>query len=151
MHVGGIFCDSAKSFDYVNHEILLLKLHYYDIQGTVAKWFRSHLTGRKQIITEIFLKIGNSKTWSSQGSILGSLLFVIYVHVNDPSPTINTLSEPILFADDTSVIISSKNSDDFSTMSNTVLSHMSKWFTSNKLVLNLDKTNVIIFITNESP
>jgi hypothetical protein len=55
--------------------------------------------------------------------------------------TINTLSEPILLADDTNVIISSKNFDDFSTMSNTVLSHMSKWFTSNKLVLNLDKTN----------
>jgi hypothetical protein len=60
----------------------------------------------------------------------------------------NILSEPILVANDTSVIISGKNVDDFSTMSNTVLSRMSKWFTSNKLVLNLDKINIIKFIKN---
>jgi hypothetical protein len=56
-----------------------------------------------------------------------------------------------LFADDTSIIISKKEFDDFSAVSNTVLSHMSKWFTSNKLVLNLDKTNIIKFVTNKSP
>jgi hypothetical protein len=61
------------------------------------------------------------------------------------------LSEHILFADNINVIISVKNVDDFSTISNTVLSHPSKWFTSNELVLNVDKTNIIKFITNESP
>jgi hypothetical protein len=50
-----------------------------------------------------------------------------------------------------SVIISSKNFDDFCTKSNIVLSHMSKWFTANKLALNLDKTNTIKFVTNNSP
>jgi hypothetical protein len=64
------------------------------------------------------------------------------------SPTLKILLEPILFTDDTSVIISSKNFDDFSAMSNTVLSHISKWFTSNKLALNLSNTNIIKFITN---
>jgi hypothetical protein len=48
MYVGGIFCDLAKAFDCVNHEILLAELHYYGIQGTVANWFRSCLTNRKQ-------------------------------------------------------------------------------------------------------
>jgi hypothetical protein len=56
-----------------------------------------------------------------QGSILGPLLFIIYI--NYILPTINTLSEPILFTDDTSVIISSKNFDDFFTMSNSSLSY----------------------------
>jgi hypothetical protein len=66
-------------------------------------------------------------------------------------PTINTLSEPIISADDTKVIISSKNFYNFCIVSNTVLCHMSIWFTSNKLVLYSDKTNKIKFITNKSP
>jgi hypothetical protein len=48
MHGGGIFCNLAKAFDCVNHEILLVKLHYYGIQRTVAHWFRSYLTNTKE-------------------------------------------------------------------------------------------------------
>jgi hypothetical protein len=59
---------------------------------------------------------------------------------------INTLSEPIILAHDTSIIISTKNCDDVRTMSNTILSHMNKLFTVNKMTLNLDKTNIIKFI-----
>jgi len=76
------------------------------------------------------------------------LLFII--HINDLPPTINSSLEPILFADDINVIISRKNVDDFSPMSNTVFSHTSQWFTSNRVVLNLDKTNIIKLITNEA-
>jgi hypothetical protein len=76
------------------------------------------------------------------------LLFIVYI--SDLPSTINTLLEPILFADDTSVLISSKNFDDFFAMLNTAPSHISKWFTSNRLVLNLDKSNVIKFVTNKS-
>jgi hypothetical protein len=48
MHVGRIFCDLAKAFDCVNHEILLTKLHFGGIQGTMLSWFRSYLTNRKK-------------------------------------------------------------------------------------------------------
>jgi hypothetical protein len=48
IHVGGIFCDLAKPFDCVNHEIFLAKLHFYGIQGVMATWFRSYVTNRRQ-------------------------------------------------------------------------------------------------------
>jgi hypothetical protein len=64
---------------------------------------------------------------------------------------INTLATPIIFADDTSVIISSKNLNDFCILLNRVVTHMSKWFAANKLALNLDKTNIIKFTTINLP
>jgi len=81
-------------------------------------------------------------------SIPGPLLFII--HINDLSMRINDLSEPILFADGTSVIISSGNFEDFCSVSYLVLFHMIKWFAANNLVLNLDKMNIMKFKTRNS-
>jgi hypothetical protein len=86
------------------------------------------------------------------GRILGFLdrnnIFIMYI--NDLPPTINISSEPVIFPDDTSVIISSKKFDDFCAISNIVLSHMNKWFNANRLVLNIDETNIVKFTTNNS-
>jgi len=60
---------------------------------------------------------------------------------------INFVSEPVLFADDTSVIISSRNLKNFCSLSNLVLPHTIKWFAANNLVPNLDKTNIMKFVT----
>jgi hypothetical protein len=75
-------------------------------------------------------------------------LFIICI--NDLPLGINSISEPIIFADDTSVIISGRKFKEFSSMSNLVLSHMVKRFAANNLVLNLDKTNIMKFITKNS-
>jgi hypothetical protein len=60
MHVGGIFCDLAKAFDCVNHEILLTKLHYFGIKGSRVNWCKSYKTNRKQKI-EIKIPLYNPK------------------------------------------------------------------------------------------
>jgi hypothetical protein len=154
MHVGGIFCYLAKAFDRVSHEILL---HFYGIQGITVEWFTSYLAYRKQKFKissssntqNLFSNWRTIKHGVPQGSILGPLLFII--HINDLLPTTNTLANPTIFADDTSVIISRKMFDDFCRISNTLLCRMCKWFAANRLALNLDKTNIIKFRANNCP
>jgi hypothetical protein len=122
MHVGGIFCDLAC----VNHELLLAKLHFYSIRGVTADWFKSYLTNRRQKV-EIKSRNATQNVFSDwgtlkQGSILGPLLFILYT--NDLHRKINSISKPILFADDTSVIIYNRNLGDFCTVANLVLTRM---------------------------
>jgi len=121
--------DLAKAHDWINHEFFFLaKLHNHGIQGVSEDWFTSYLTNRRQ---KIEVKSPNTvKTFSltkvhSQGSILGPLLLIICI--NDPPVRINSVSEPVLFADDTSVIISCRNFKGFCSM----LTH---WHTS---ILNM--------------
>lgn len=80
---------------------------------------------------------------------MGSLLFLIYI--NDLPLRKNSLAETILFADDTNVIISNRNFIDFSTSANLVSAHMIEWCSANMLVLNLEKMNVMKFVTRNLP
>ena len=83
-----------------------------------------------------------------QGSILGPVLFIIHIYIYIIPE--NKFCIRTIFADDTSVIISSRNFEDFSSVSNLVLSHLIKWFAANNLVLNFDKTNIMKFVTKKS-
>ena len=80
-----------------------------------------------------------------QGFILEPLLFLVYI--NDLPLQINSFAEPVLFADDTSVIVSNRNLIDFSASANLVLARLIEWFSANMLVSNLEKTNIMEFIT----
>ena len=97
-----VFLDLSKAFDTLDHTISLTKLHYYGVRDTALNWFKSYLfkrtryfecNGRSSSIREI-------ETGVPQGSILGPLLFIIYM--ND----IHTVSDNlnfILYADDTTL------------------------------------------------
>jgi len=73
-----------------------------------------------------------------QGLILDPLLFLIYI--NDLSLSINKLANPILFADDTTIIISNTNPEEFMNNTNSVMTEITNWFQSNPLTLNCNKT-----------
>ena len=104
----GIFLDLSKAFDTINHDILLYKLDYYGFRGAAldhVDWFQSYLSNRKQFV-RYQMHDSNHKIINCgvpQGSILGPLLFILYI--NDIVNTIFLL-ELILFADDTTLLFS---------------------------------------------
>ena len=102
-----VFLDLSKAFDTINHKILVHKLEFYGVRGLALNWFRRYLTDRKQYVLYNNVKSQTLEITRGvpQGSVLGPLLFLIYV--ND-IPNCLTHSKVISFADDTTVFSSSK-------------------------------------------
>ena len=139
-----IFLDFAKAFDTVNHNILLQKLEYYGVRGVCLDWFKSYLENRKQCVEvgqekSDYLKI---KCGVPQGSVLGPLLFLLYI--NDISLSSKILQFH-LFADDTSIFYSHKDIKILERNINIELKSVSNWLIANKLSLNVKKSNLLIF------
>lgn len=142
-YIISVLLDFSKAFDTVDHSILLRKLFLMGIRGTTLDWFKSYLINRRQCVNikdscSPYLPIN---VGVPQGSILGPLLFLMYI--NDFSNCSTKLSF-IHFADDTTVFIKGNNLPNLLAEVNCEMINVENWLCANKLSLNIDKTSFMV-------
>ena len=138
----GIFLDLSKAFDTLNHQILIKNLDFYGVSRQANKLLTNYLSDRTQYVDFDNCKsdILNVTTGVPQGSILGPLLFIIYI-INS-----SKFFEFILFADDTTLITTIDSYDtEFEKIINKELGKITLWLKLNKLSLNVAKSNFVVF------
>ena len=140
----GVYLDFSKAFDTVNHKIMLQKLNHYGIRGNALDWFESYLSDRSQFVTYNGTKSSKKsiKCGVPQGSILGPLLFLVYI--NDLS-NVCKHTMAILFADDTNLFKKGKNIEIMQREVHEELQNIAVWLQVNKLSLHIKKTHFMLF------
>ena len=145
-YVLGIFIDLSKAFDTIDHDQMIYKLSHYGIRGTTNDLLKSYLTNRFQYTDCLGEKSEKLKVEYGvpQGSVLGPLLFLIYI--NDIINCSNQqLGEFVLFADDTNIFVSGKTLSEAYSKANILLRSLDRYMTTNKLHINMTKCCYMIF------
>ena len=133
----------------MNHDILLAKLEFYGVRGVALQWFKSYLSCRTQFVQyngyNSFSKY--IKSGVPQGSILGPLLFLLYI--NDLCNVSKAL-DFILLADDNNIFFSHYDPNQLMEIVNNELKKLSSWFQANKLSINIQKKYQILFYLKQN-
>ena len=143
-----IFIDLKKAFDTVDHSILLEKMKIYGVRNTENRWFENYLSDREQFVSLHGIESIKKKISCGvpQGSVLGPLLFLLFI--NDLPNATDFLT--LLFADDTTFQVSGSELNQLFDLANTELKKSAVWFEANKLTLNVKKTKFMVFSESTS-
>ena len=146
---GAIYIDLKKAFDTIDHNLLLAKLRQYGIDSQPLRWIDSYLKDRHQRveINGVLSSPAIIQSGVPQGSIMGSLLFILYI--NDLPVCIN-FSKVMLYADDTVLYYAAKTAAELEMILSLDLNNVAMWMTQNELFLNTKKTEYVIYGTRQN-
>lgn len=146
LFVAGLFFDLSRAFDCITFRFILNKLHNLGFRGVFLDWLSSFINGRVMSV-----KVGDC--WSSshiselgvpQGSILGPLLFILFI--NDlPKHLVLILVQLIIFVDDLSIAVSAETLDELKNICESLIGQFESWCRENALIINIDKTECVRF------
>ena len=145
--VGVIFVDFRKAFDLVDHNILLKKLEIYQFSQVTLNWFKSYLSERKQIVT--FKNVDSDKETVKcgvpQGSILGPLLFLLFI--NDLPLHLKVMTD--LYADDSTLYEINSSKEEIERKLQLAIKDLARWCKQNGMIINTEKTKVMLVTTRQ--